>query len=307
MHHVVRRQLDAGEEAQDRVLEHEHDEAHRDAETAEEDERRLVEEQREHGDATQEEDGPLKDLLERPDRYAASDRMILEDRTEQTGVIAVHGPQSPALVQALLGIDVSGLEEYYSVCHEVESRSVTCARTGETGEIGYDLYVAAESMEWLWDVLLTEGRDFHATSIGLIALNSLRIEAGIPRYGAELDDSIIPLEAELEHAIDFEKGCYIGQEIVARMKYRGHPNRLLRGLEIECNTPPAPNDLIFGGEKEIGWITSAVNSPTLGKTIALGYIRMAFTDTGSKVEIETANGRVNGTVVSLPFYSSKSQ
>ena len=147
--------------------------------------------------------------------------------------------------------------------------------------------------------------DFDVKPIGLTALNSLRIEAGIPRYGAELDDSIIPLEAELEHAIDFEKGCYIGQEIVARMKHRGHPNRLLRGLEIECDTPPVHNDLIFGAEKEVGWITSAVNSPTLGKTIALGYVRMAFTDAGSKVEIDMANGRVNAIVVSLPFYRLK--
>ena len=244
-------------------------------------------------------------LFKELDKYIIADDVILEDRTEQTGVIAVHGPQATTLVQTVLGVDVGGLEEYHSVCHEVESTEVACVRTAETGEIGYELYVATESMEWLWDVLLTKGREFHATSIGLTALNLLRIEAGIPRYGTELDDSIIPLEAELEHAIDFEKGCYIGQEIVARMKYRGHPNRLLRGLQIECNTPPAHKDLIFGGEKEIGWITSAVNSPTLGTTIALGYIRIAFTDAGSKVEIETANGRLSGTVVSLPFYSSR--
>ena len=181
---------------------------------------------------------------------------------------------------------------------------IACFRSDETGEIGYEIYVAAESMGWLWDTLLAKGRDFNAKPIGLTALNSLRIEAGIPRYGAELSDSVIPLEAELEHAIDFEKGCYIGQEIVARMKYRGHPNRLLRGLEIECDTPPVKNDLIVDSDKEIGWITSAVASPSLDKTIALGYVRMAYTDAGSNVKIMTRDKSVDATVKALPFYKS---
>ena len=241
-------------------------------------------------------------LFKELDKYIIADDVNLEDCTDRTGVIATHGPKSMHLVHTCLGIDVTGLREYHSVCHEVDGRSIACTRSDETGEIGYELYVAAESMGWLWDTLLATGREFDAKPIGLTALNSLRIEAGIPRYGAELTDSVIPLEAELEHAIDFEKGCYIGQEIVARMKYRGHPNRLLRGFEIECDTPPAQNDLIFGNDKEIGWITSAVSSPSLDKTIALGYVRMAYTDAGSKVKIMAGDEAVNATVAVLPFY-----
>ena len=240
-------------------------------------------------------------LFKELDKYIIADDVNLEDCTDRTGVIALHGPQSIPLVQTGLGIDVTGLEEYHSVCHEVEGRLIACLRSDETGEIGYELCVTAELMGWLWDTLLAKGREFDTKPIGLKALNSLRIEAGIPRYGSELTDSVIPLEAELEHAIDFEKGCYIGQEIVARMEYRGHPNRLLRGLEVECDTPPGQGDLIFGDGKEIGWITSAVTSPTLAKTIALGYVRMTYTDAGSKVKIITANESVNATVAVLPF------
>ena len=241
-------------------------------------------------------------LFKELDKYIIADDVNLEDCTDRTGIIALHGPRSIPLVQVGLRIDVTGLKEYHCTRHEVEGRSIACLRSDETGEIGYELYVAAESMGWLWDTLLAKGREFDAKPVGLTALNSLRIEAGIPRYGAELTDSVIPLEAELERAIDFEKGCYIGQEIVARMKYRGHPNRLLRGFEVECDTPPSQGDLIFGNDKEVGWITSAVASPTLGKTIALGYIRMAYTDAGSKVKIVAANESADATVASLPFY-----
>ncbi len=247
-----------------------------------------------------------KVLFKELDKYIMADDVLLEDRSAEIGTIAVHGPCSSDLVRMVLGIDVSGLEDYHSISHEVAGRELTCFGTSETGENGYELCVATESMEWLWNILLTKGRNFGAQPIGLTALNSLRIEAGIPRYGAELDNSVMPLEAELEHAIDFEKGCYIGQEIVARMKYRGHPNRLLRGLEIDSDTPPAHRDLILSDDKEVGWITSAVDSPTLRKTIALGYVRMAFTNPGSKVRIDNANERVDATIVSLPFYSSTS-
>ena len=194
------------------------------------------------------------------------------------------------------------LPEYHSLVYEIDGRRIICVRANETGEVGYNLCTASESMEWLWDTTLTKGRTFGLQPVGLTALNTLRIEAGIPRYGAELDDSIFPGEAELEHAISYEKGCYIGQEIVARMKYRGHPNRLLRGFEITGDTPPRKGDLLFDGDKEMGWISSAVVSPTLGKTIGMGYIRVAFTDEGSQVEVETADGRVNATVGLLPFY-----
>ena len=240
-------------------------------------------------------------LAQELDKYLIADDAVIEDVTDRTGMIGVHGPKSASLMRNGFGIDVDGLHEHHTIAHSVEDRWIVCIRANETGEIGYNLYTASACMERLWDAALTKGREFGAYPVGLTALNSLRIEAGVPRYGAELTDSIIPLEAELENALDFEKGCYIGQEIVARMKYRGHPNRLLRGFKIDHDTPPAQGSVIFSGEKEIGWITSAINSPTLGETIGMGYVRTAFTDSGSKVEVETAGGRVNATVAILPF------
>lgn len=241
-------------------------------------------------------------LYQELDKYLIADDVTIEDFTERTGAIGVHGPKSAELIQEVCGLAVEDLPEYHSVVHEIDARRIICVRANETGEVGYNLCTESESMEWLWDTILTKGREFDAQPVGLTALNSLRIEAGIPRFGVELDDSIFPGEAELEHAVSFEKGCYIGQEIVARMKYRGHPNRLLRGFEIASDTAPQRGDRIFDGDKEIGWITSAVVSPTLQKTIGMGYIRVAFTDEGSQIEIETAGSRMGATVQLLPFY-----
>ena len=241
-------------------------------------------------------------LYQELDKYLIADDVTIEDFTERIGAVGLHGPKSAELLQEVYGFDVRNLPEYHSVTHEIDGRRIVCVRANETGEVGYNLCTPSELTEWLWDTTLTKGRAFDAQPVGVAALNGLRIEAGIPRYGAELSDSIFPGEAELERAISYEKGCYIGQEIVARMKYRGHPNRLLRGFEIASDTPPQKGALLFDGDKEIGWITSAVVSPTLGKTIGMGYVRTAFTEEGSQVEVETADGRVNGTVRQLPFY-----
>ena len=252
-----------------------------------------------------------ENLFSELDKYIVADDVELSDVTVETGAIAVHGPKSSELVQSVLGVsDVDVLPERYNSVREVDERfkcPILYVRTDTTGEVGYTLYTATEVLASLWEALMTEGSQFNVQPIGWNALESLRIEAGIPRYGKELTDAVIPLEAELEHAIDFEKGCYIGQEIVARMKYRGHPNRLLRGIEIddaptsqgECELLPGAR--VFSGDKEVGWVTSTTFAPTVKKKVALGYVRIAVTEAGSRVQIETANGQVGATVVLLPF------
>ncbi len=250
-------------------------------------------------------------LFNELDKYIIADDVELSDVTAETGAIAVHGPKSTDLVQSVLGInELAALPKRYNCSREADSlfkHTIICVRTDDTGEMGWTLYTAAAELVSLWETLMTEGARFDIQPIGWNALESLRIEAGVPRYGAELTDAVIPLEAELEHAIDFEKGCYIGQEIVARMKYRGHPNRLLRGIEVDSDSTSqeccilrggAP---VFKGDKEVGWVTSATFAPTLEKSIALGYVRMEVTEAGSRVQIETPEGSVDGTIALLPF------
>ena len=237
------------------------------------------------------------------DKYLIADDVELSLETDKIGAIAVYGPKSPELVQSVLEMEnLRELSEHHSRICRVDNQRTVCVRSDTVGESGYHLYTPTNALEVLWEKLIAERPN--VVPIGWDALESLRIEAGTPRYGTELTDAIIPLEADLEHAIDFEKGCYIGQEIVARMKYRGHPNRLLRGIEIDAENAIQQNSKIFSGDKEVGWVTSSAYSPTLGKLIALGYVRMAFTEQGSQIQIETEEGRVNGTVVELPFLSN---
>lgn len=243
-----------------------------------------------------------EDVFAELDKYIIADDVELSVETDNLGAIAVYGPNSTGLVQSVLNAENLGsLPEDHSKSCVFDQQGIVCVRSNAVGECGYHLYISTDKLETLWDKLIAERPN--VVPIGWDTLETLRIEAGTPRYGTELTDSIIPLEAELEHAIDFEKGCYIGQEIVARMKYRGHPNRLLRGIEIDAEHPTQQDSRIFNGDKEVGWVTSSTYSPTLGKPIALGYVRMAVTEDGTQIQIETSEGRVTGTVVSLPFVS----
>ena len=236
------------------------------------------------------------------DKYIIADDVELTIETGEVGAIAVYGPHSTELVESVLNLEgISTLPEHHSRACEIDNRWIGCVSAHNVGEYGYHLYTSSDALPWLWNKIMAERED--VTPIGWEALESLRIEAGTPRYGTELTETIFPLEAELEYAIDFEKGCYIGQEIVARMKYRGHPNRLLRGIEIDADESVPQESSIIVDDKEIGWVTSSAYSSTLDKYIALGYIRMAHTEEGCSIQIMTTDGKVDGTVVKLPFVS----
>jgi folate-binding protein YgfZ len=134
---------------------------------------------------------------------------------------------------------------------------------------------------------------------GTQALETLRIEAGIPRYGEELGEDTIPNEAGLWNALSFNKGCYVGQEIVERTRSRGHVNWKLMGLIVESEIPPPAGEKLVRGGREIGEVTSSCVSPTLGKTVALAYLRREVSEPGTKLEF--LSGTV-AEVVALPFY-----
>lgn len=167
---------------------------------------------------------------------------------------------------------------------------------------GFDLYLRAEDAPGMWTRLVASG----IVPVGEEAVETLRIEAGIPKYGVDMDETTIPLECGLESShISNNKGCYVGQEIIARIVARGHTNRALTGLVLEGSQLPHKGDKVFPtdgeADREVGWITSACHSPLLGKGIALAYIRHESRAPGAHVRIDRGDGVVSAYTAELPF------
>ncbi|HEU4456218.1 MAG TPA: aminomethyltransferase family protein [Longimicrobium sp.] len=215
--------------------------------------------------------------------------------------IGVYGPRAREIVAAVLGIDPPAAEDGHLEA-EREDASILVTRTGYVGVEGFDLFVPADAAPGVWTALAEAG----ARPVGLGAVETLRIEAGRPRYGADLTEEIIPTEAYeesglMERAVSFGKGCYTGQEVIVRIAHRGHVNKHLRGLLLGDAPAPAPGTKLINPEtgKEAGWLTSVAFSPMLGQTAALGYVRRDV-EPGAAVRVGSAEG-AEARVARLPF------
>ena len=245
------------------------------------------------------EPGTIKKVHDHLDRYIIASDVILENLTESWALLSLYGPESTQVLTKTLKLDQIPGKEYSSRTAKMGEFDLLCVRNDITGEIGYDLYLPAEGVTILFDKL----KAMSVRLVGWTALETLRIESGIPRYGLDMDGSHFPMEAQLtQRAISETKGCYIGQETIARALAQGRMNRLLVGLEVKGEVIPQKNQAIMKENRAIGKITSAVQSPTLGKTIALGYVHRDFSKPGSTVSIIIDDQPIDATVVDLPFY-----
>jgi len=236
-------------------------------------------------------------------RYIIGDRVDIEP--SELCAVALQGPQSRKALNELLGSGVAPLEREMDHCVvEREGQRARAARLSSTGEEGYEVWLATEAIVGLWRAAHSVDRGSPVIPCGSEALESLRIEAGIPRYGQELAEDTLPLEAGLLNALSFNKGCYIGQEIVERTRSRGHVNWKLMGLRLEADAPvPAPGESVTADAKSIGEVTSACFSPTLGRPLALAYVRREVSEPGT--ELALASGAI-AEVSQLPFVGRSS-
>lgn len=229
-------------------------------------------------------------------------RSQIKIETPSWGRLLVSGPQARPLLEALLG-PLPIREEKACLQTEHDGTTLLCVKQSTTGGEDYHLYVPMEGLEKLWERLFSAGGAFGLHPFGQSTLETLRIEAGKLRYGIDIDEHIIPIEAGLEkEAISYTKGCYPGQEVMARIQTYGHVNKHLMGLTIEGSGLPQREDKIFQEEKELGWITSATWSPSRSKVIAMGYLRPQIAIPGTVVEVEIAQTRKPAQVSALPFY-----
>ncbi|HYJ80890.1 MAG TPA: glycine cleavage T C-terminal barrel domain-containing protein [Longimicrobiaceae bacterium] len=225
------------------------------------------------------------------------------DASDELAALGVYGPRAAELVGQVLGADVGGMAEDANREALFDEVPVLVAATRYVGlEEGFDLFVPADAASALWKALVDAG----ARPVGQGALETLRIEAGRPRYGAELTEEVIPTEAFEEtgllgRAISFTKGCYTGQEVIIRIAHRGHVNRHLRGLLLGDAPAAAPGTPLFNpaSGRESGRLTSVAWSPRLAQTVALGYVRREV-EPGGTVRLGSAEG-TEARVVRLPF------
>jgi folate-binding protein YgfZ len=235
-------------------------------------------------------------------RFLVGDDATLEDLSGTMGILGVYGPRSAEAAAAVLG-PIPPLPEAHFARKDFGGGSILVAAARWTGEEGYEILAGAGLCAPLWERLLEAVRAVGGRAVGEAALESLRIEAGTPRAGVDFDEETIPQQAGLDHAISFTKGCFRGQEIVLRVRTRGHANRRLSGLALSgAGTPlPARGTKVLQEGVEAGTITSAVLSPTLGKPIALAMLHRTATAPGTVLEIDVTPP-LRATVVSLPFY-----
>ncbi len=230
-------------------------------------------------------------------RYIIADRVALEPLA--VFALAFQGPRARPLLEKTLHIDLPPLEEFDHFSSNYAGFPVRVVRASSTGEEGYEVWMADKALMGVWGAACGQAPTYDMLPCGIEALESLRIEAGIPRYGCELAEDTLLLEAGLLNAVSFTKGCYLGQEIVERARSRGHVNWKLVGLTVDAAQPPAPGEKLVAAEKQIGEITSACVSPSLGKTIALAYVRREVAEPGTRLAL--ASG-VPAEVTALPFY-----
>ena len=230
-------------------------------------------------------------------RHIIADKVALEPLAIYA--LAFQGPRARPLLEKTLHIDLPELAEHGHFRTNFAGFPLRVVRASSTGEDGYEVWMADKALMGVWGAACGQAPTYEMLPCGTEALETLRIEAGIPCYGADLGEDTLLLEAGLTNAVSFTKGCYIGQEIVERSRSRGRVNWKLVGLITSAPEPPSAETKLISEGKEVGEVTSACASPTLQKTIALAYVRREAAAPGTKLVL--ASG-VPAEVVALPFY-----
>jgi aminomethyltransferase len=232
----------------------------------------------------------------------AGARAVLDDRSLATGLIAIQGPRSVDVLGPQTDVDLTALRYYAIAEGTVAGIPAQVARTGYTGEDGFEVFVDTRRVGELWDALLGSVREAGGLPVGLGARDTLRLEAGMPLYGNELDPSTTPFDAGLGRVVKLDKPAdFVGRAALERIAAEG-PKKLLIGLTVEGRGIARHGYAVHAGERHTGIVTSGTQSPTLGVPIAMAYVAPADAEAGTELQVEIRDARVPARVVPLPFY-----
>jgi folate-binding protein YgfZ len=235
-------------------------------------------------------------------RFTMAGDFHVTDLTTETAQLSLQGARSIKMIRSIFGETAGNLEGFAVAVVPWLDTQVHVIRPTHTSTEGFDLFVDAKAAAALWEALTEAG----ARPVGFDALEILRVEAGQPRYGIDMDETNVVTEANLDDAVSYTKGCYIGQEIIARIKYRGHVAKKLTGLLFERGVNVTAGATIQSlDNKEIGRITSATLSPHLGRTVALGYVKYDYLAAGTSVKVISGESEFAAGVAALPFVGGR--
>ncbi len=230
-------------------------------------------------------------------KFIIASDVKVEDVTDVTGSLAIEGPRAAAVIEQLCGITLDETPAMAIRDAAVEGIACQMVRRSHFGLPGAEFIVSRDYLAPLWEKLLVAVHAQVGECIGMAALNALRLEAGVPWYPADFNEAMIPHEAAVETThISFNKGCYTGQEIVERVRSRGHVNRKRVSLKFSTGTPPATGTKLRapGAGTEIGFVTSAAAMPNAQPAIGMGYVRREQFAPGSVVEFQGGTATVIG-------------
>ena len=229
-------------------------------------------------------------------------RAVLDDQSLATGLVAVQGPRSADVMGPHTDVDLASLRYYGIADGQVAGIPAHIARTGYTGEDGFEIFVETGRTGELWDTLLDAVRAVDDAPVGLGARDTLRLEAGMPLYGNELDRATNPFEAGLGRVVKLDKpGDFIGREALARVARDG-PAKSLVGMVVTGRGIARHGYPVVDGDDRTGVVTSGTHSPTLGKPIAMAYVAPDEAEPGTILSVEIREQPVASEVVPLPFY-----
>ena len=224
-------------------------------------------------------------------RFVLAGEFFVKDVSEERALLSLQGPTAAALLSDLSAQTIDAEPEYCNYNAEIAGLNVLITSHSRCGSTGFDVFVPTALKAQLWQILLARG----AVPAGSEALEIARLEVGIPREGVDVTEANILLEAGYEKAVSYTKGCYLGQEIIARIHYRGQPARQLRSFIIEAPEPPTKGTELWAADgKKIGEITSSGNSFALHGIIALGYVHRYYLALGTSFTLKR-DGAEQGT------------
>ncbi|MFO7166961.1 MAG: glycine cleavage system aminomethyltransferase GcvT [Chloroflexota bacterium] len=227
------------------------------------------------------------------------------DASDRTAMLALQGPAAETLLRQVAGEAAAGLPFHGVARAEVFNMPAVVARTGYTGEDGFELFVSGEHVEPLWDGLLAIGRGAGLKPCGLGARDSLRFEAGLALYGHEIDETTNPYEARLGWVVKLDKGPFVGAEALRRIKQEGVRRRLVGFEMVGRGVARAGYEIRSLEGQPIGHVTTGMPSPTLGRNLGMGYVPTALAAEGSEFDVVVREKPVRARVVKLPFYKPR--